>query len=200
MKTFRYLLWAAILILGAFLAWSTLDWTFRDISSAPSRKVGADIGGPFTAQLVDGSRFTQADMMGRPHMVFFGFTHCPEVCPTTLYEAGQWLNELGDDGNKIDVYFVTVDPQRDTPQVLGQYLTAFDKRINGITGSPEQIATLVKAWRVYSERVETDDDYTMNHTATTYLMTAKGQFFGTIAYGESAATAVQKLKRLVRHK
>lgn len=197
MKLFRYLLWAAILVLGGFLAWTTLDWTFRGNSSAPSRMAGADIGGPFTAQLADGSKFTQANMLGRPHVLFFGFTHCPEVCPTTLYEAGQWLNALGDDGDKVDVYFITVDPQRDTAEVLGQYLTAFDKRIKGITGTPEQVSRLIKAWRVYAERVKTEDDYTMNHTATTYLMTANGQFFGTIAYSEDPAVAVQKLKRLI---
>ena len=112
--------------------------------------------------------------------MFFGFTHCPDVCPTTLYEGTQWLTELGADGDKIDIYFVTVDPERDTVEVMSDYLSAFDGRIKGITGTPEQIAQMIKKWRVYAEKVPADDDYTMNHTATTFLMNGKGEFVRTI--------------------
>lgn len=197
MKLFRTVLWIAIFILGAFLAWSTVNWglTGGNQSGSSGR---ADIGGPFTAQLSDGSAITEKNLLGRPHVLFFGFTHCPDVCPTTLYEGTQWLEKLGPDGDKIDIYFVTVDPERDTVEVLAQYLSAFDPRMKGITGTPKQIAGLVKEWRVYSEKVaEEDGDYTMNHTATTFLMNGKGEFVSTIAYGEDSAVAVEKLRKLI---
>ena len=196
MQFFRLGLWAAIFVLGAFLAYSTVTWTInqRDGSSTVGR---ADVGGAFTAQLADGTTISQADLNGRPHVVFFGFTHCPDVCPTTLYEASQWFKELGPDGDKVDMYFVTVDPERDTPEVLTSYLSAFDGRIKGITGTVPQITALAKAWRVYMEKVPTGDDYTMNHTATTFLMNSKGEFVRTIAYGEDGKIAVEKLRKLI---
>ena len=197
MKIFRYGLWAAIFVLGAFLAYSTVNWTMTN--SGTNGSTGrADIGGPFSALRTDGKPITHADLKGRPHALFFGFTHCPDVCPTTLYEGSQWLKELGDDGDKVDIYFVTVDPERDTVEVLSDYLSAFDPRIKGITGSPEQIAQLVKKWRVFAQKVALeDDDYTMNHTATTFLMNSKGEFVRTIAYGEDSNVAVEKLRKLV---
>ena len=198
MKLFRYGLWVAIFVLGAFLAYSTVNWTMQNTGEGGS--VGrADIGGPFSAVGSDGKLITHADLKGRPHALFFGFTHCPDVCPTTLYEGSQWLKELGQDGDKVDIYFVTVDPQRDTVEVLSDYLSAFDPRIKGITGSPEQIAQLIKKWRVFAQKVDTeDDDYTMNHTATTFLMNSKGEFVRTIAYGEDSKVAVDKLRKLVQ--
>lgn len=197
MKQFRYALWAIIFVLGAYLAYSTVNWTL-DRSGTGGGLMKADIGGPFTATLSDGTAISEADLKGRPHVMFFGFTHCPDVCPTTLYEASVWLETLGKDGDKLDVYFITVDPERDSVEVLGDYLTAFDERIKGITGTPEQIGQLIKNWRVYSEKVPTGEDYTMNHTATTFLMNSKGEFVRTIAYGEDNKIAVQKLRKLVQ--
>ncbi len=197
MRHFRYVLWVIIFVLGAYLAYSTINWTLNR-SDGGSSLLTADIGGNFTAVLSNGQSITQADLAGRPHAMFFGFTHCPDVCPTTLYEASVWLEKLGPDGDKLDIYFVTVDPDRDTADVLSDYLTAFDPRIKGITGTPQQIAQLVKSWRVYAEKVPTGDDYTMNHTATTFLMNGKGEFVRTIAYGEDNAVAVEKLRKLVQ--
>ena len=137
--------------------------------------------------------------MGRPHVMFFSaLPHCPDVCPTTLYEGSQWLEALGADGDKVDIYFVTVDPERDTVEILSDYLSAFDPRIKGITGSEQQIQQLIKKWRVYAEKVPTEDDYTMNHTATTFLMNAKGEFVRTIAYGEDNKVAIEKLRKLIQ--
>ena len=200
MKQFRFVLWAAIALLGGYLAWAILSNTAKEagLMEVAGR---ADIGGPFKAQLTNGSEITQQDMLGRPHAVFFGFTHCPDVCPITLAEASGWLQALGDDGDKIDVYFVTVDPERDSPELLGQYLTAFDKRIKGISGTPEQIQELVKAWRVYVKKgVDEGDGYNVDHTATTYLMNAKGEFVRTIAYGEDKEVAVRKIRLLLDQK
>lgn len=198
MKYFRYAVWAGIFVLGAFLAYSTVNWTMnQQAGSGSGNTMRADIGGAFTAVRSDGKPITQQDLIGRPHVLFFGFTHCPDVCPTTLYEGSQWLQALGSDGDKIDIYFVTVDPQRDTVEVLSEYLSAFDERIKGITGTPQQIEKLVKNWRVYAEKVPTEDDYTMNHTATTFLMNAKGEFVRTIAYGEDNQVAIEKLRKLI---
>ncbi|MGI9354260.1 MAG: SCO family protein [Rhizobiaceae bacterium] len=197
MSTFRYILWVAVFLLGTFLAYQTAMWTLNRNSGGVSFGT-ANIGGPFEAVRADGSLVTQTDMIGKPHMVFFGFTHCPDVCPTTLYEAGQWMEKLGPDGERVSAWFVTVDPERDTPEILSQYLSAFDTRIDGITGSPEQIAGMVKQWRVFAQKQDTGEgDYTMNHTASTFLMKSDGTFFGTIAYGENAETAVKKLQRLI---
>ncbi|MEP0942685.1 MAG: SCO family protein [Rhizobiaceae bacterium] len=196
MKTFRYVLWAIVFVLGAFLAYSTVNWSINGGHDGGSG-MRADIGGPFSAVRSDGVPITHADIQGRPHVMFFGFTHCPDVCPTTLYEGSQWLEALGEDGDKVDMYFVTVDPERDTVEVLNDYLSAFDGRIKGITGSPEQISQLVKKWRVFAEKVKTEDDYTMNHTATTFLMNSKGDFVRTIAYGEDNKVAIDKLRKLV---
>lgn len=196
MRTFRLVTWAAIFVLGAFLAYSTVNWTLNPKSGSTSN-ARADIGGAFSAVLADGTAVSEKDIRGRPHVMFFGFTHCPDVCPTTLYEGSKWLKDLGADGDKVDMYFVTVDPERDTPEILKEYLTSFDQRIKGITGSPEQISKITKAWRVFVEKVKDDDDYTINHTSTTYLMNAKGDFVRTIAYGEQNDVAVQKLRKLI---
>ncbi|MFD0915975.1 SCO family protein [Pseudahrensia aquimaris] len=196
MKNFRIVLWAAIAVLGGFLAWSTLQQQFFEEGTG-ARLAGVQIGGPFEAVRTDGQTVTQEDLKGRPHVIFFGFTHCPDVCPTTLYEAGRWLKDLGPDGDKLDVYFVTVDPERDTRELMASYLTSFDSRISGITGTPEQIQTMLKAWRAFAQKDGDGDDYNVNHTATTYMMDANGEFFGTIGYGENHETAVAKLKRLL---
>ena len=196
MKYLRYGIWAAIFVLASFLAYSTIGNFLKKDNKVAGL---VSVGGPFTALDASGKTITQEDLKGRHHALFFGFTNCPDVCPTTLYEAGEWLKSLGADGDNLDVYFVTVDPQHDTPEMLSQYLTAFDKRIKGITGSEEQIADLVKKWRVFAEKVDGDDgEYTMNHTATTFLMKPNGDFFGTIAYGEQMDVAKQKLERLLK--
>ena len=106
MKNFRYALWAMIFVLGAFLAYSTVNWTLNR-TNASGGIMQADIGGAFSAVRSDGQSITQVDLNGRPHIMFFGFTHCPDVCPTTLYEASVWLEQMGSDGDKVDVYAIT---------------------------------------------------------------------------------------------
>ena len=203
MRNLRIVLWIAVAALAGWLGYETINRTMMAGTNTPASFGVADIGGPFTAVSSDGNMITQEDMKGRPHALFFGFTHCPDVCPTTLYEASQWLAKLGDKGDDVDVYFVTVDPLRDTPQLMADYISAFDPRIRGIAGSEAQIATMVSEWRVLAQKVplegstEDDPDYTMNHTATTFLMNADGSFAGTIAYGEDSDVAIRKLERLV---
>jgi protein SCO1/2 len=158
----------------------------------------ASIGGPFELVAQDGSKLSSADLSGVPFAVFFGFTHCPEVCPTTLWEMSEALKALGPDAEKLRVLFISIDPTRDTPEFLAQYLQSFDPRIVGLTGTEAQIAAIGKSYRAYWRKIPTDDgDYTMDHTASVYLMDTAGQFVGTIAYGEQSETRIGKLRKLM---
>lgn len=155
-------------------------------------------GGPFTLTTQTGGTLSDADLKGRPFAVFFGFTHCPEVCPTTLWEMSEALKTLGPDADKLKVLFVSVDPERDTPEFLERYLQSFDPRIVGLTGSEQQIADIGREYRVFWRKVPTEDgDYTMDHTASVYLMNAEGRYAGTIAYGDTAETRLAKLRKLL---
>ncbi|WP_299867821.1 SCO family protein [uncultured Hoeflea sp.] len=186
-------MFAALLLLTIGL----LGWQFAvqgtDRSLTASMKLGTDFN------LIDhnGDPITEAAFDGQPTLVFFGFTRCPEVCPTTLYEMAGWLDTLGEAGNDLQAFFISVDPERDTPEIMKGYAEAFTERVTGITGDPDEIARVVAAWHVYAARIPTeDDDYTMDHTASVFLMDANGDFKGTIAYGENAETAVAKLRQL----
>lgn len=156
------------------------------------------LGGEFNLIRHDGKPISDKDLLGKPYAIFFGFTNCPEVCPTSLFEISTWLEELGEEGDRIGVYFMSVDPQRDTTELLSEYLTSFDPRIIGITGDSEEIRKTLRAFKVFSQRVELDDgDYTMDHTASIYLMDAEGKFVRTIAYGEDGVSAIAKMRKML---
>ena len=143
------------LILGAFLAGLVLCGAVLLLVSGsvltPNVPQVAAIGGPFRLINQDGSTVTDQDLKGRPFLVFFGFTHCPEVCPTTLFEISEVLRKLGPDADRVRAMFVTVDPERDTPKSLKDYLSSFDPRLSGLTGDPAAIAAVAKAYRVFTE-------------------------------------------------
>jgi protein SCO1/2 len=166
---------------------------------APVTKTTArvPIGGPFELTTHEGKRFSSESLKGKPFAVFFGFTHCPEVCPTTLFDLTQDLESLGVDAAKLNVVFITVDPERDTPELMKTYLSSFNPRIVGLTGTEKEIAATAKEYKIYYKKVPTDSDYTMDHTATIFLMDRKGDFFGTSNFQESQETRREKLKRLV---
>ncbi|WP_299934956.1 SCO family protein [uncultured Nitratireductor sp.] len=158
---------------------------------------GRAFGVPFELVDQDGNTITEAAFRDGPTVVFFGFTHCPEVCPTTLFELDGYLEELGEEGEEIEPYFVSIDPERDTPEVMKTYLSNFSDRITGITGDPEKVAAMAKGFSIYVRKVELEGgDYTMDHTASILLLDSDGDFFGTIAYEENRDTAIAKLKRL----
>jgi protein SCO1/2 len=158
----------------------------------------ASIGGPFALTRGDGKAVTEKDFLGKPTAIFFGFTFCPEVCPTTLYELSGRIKELGPAADKMNFAFVSVDWERDGPKELASYTSAFDSHIQGLSGTEAEIETVTKAYRVYYKRVPVDGgDYTIDHTASVYLMDKDGQFVGTLAYGEARDTMLEKLKRLV---
>ncbi|MBO9422839.1 SCO family protein [Labrenzia sp. R4_2] len=140
-------------------------------------------------------------LTGRATMVFFGFTFCPDVCPTTLSDISSWLEMMGEDSDQLNVIFITVDPERDTVDAMAEYVGYFDANIRGWTGTNEQIAVAADMFRVTYEKVPTDgEDYTMNHTASVFLFKADGQFSGAIDYHETRETAVPKIRRAMTEK
>jgi protein SCO1/2 len=186
----RSILVGILLIMVAGVGWLTFDW-YR------GQNAGQAYGAPFTLVDQNGEEITEAAFRGSPSAVFFGFTHCPEVCPTTLFELDGWLKQLGDEGKDINAFFVTVDPERDTPEVIGSYVTNVSDRITGVSGEPEKVLAMAKAFGIYWKKVDLENgDYTMDHTASVMLLDRAGDFAGTIAYGENPETAVAKLKRL----
>jgi len=197
LKLIRTALWAVVLLVGGLLAWSSIQWQETQIKGTTL----ATLGGPFELVSDKGEVVTDETINATPHLIFFGFTHCPDVCPTSLFEAAGWLKALGDDADKLTVYFVTVDPERDSKEVMGEYVSAFDPRIRGLTGTLEQIKPMLKSYAVYYKKIPDPDDpedYSMDHTATVFLMKKGGDFFGTIAYGEDRESAVAKIKRLLK--
>lgn len=154
-------------------------------------------GAPFSLTDQNGQPITEAAFRGQPSAVFFGFTHCPEVCPTTLFEMTGWLNKLGDEGKNVRAYFVTVDPERDTPEVMKNYVSNVSDRIMGISGEPDKVLAMAKSFGIFQRKVDLGGgDYTMDHTASVILLDSAGDFFGTIAYEENPETALAKMKRL----
>lgn len=198
MKTVRIVLWAAVVIMAGALGWLTFA-----VTQSGDKIAEAPFGVPF--QLVDqkGQAISEQAFRGKPTALFFGFTHCPEVCPTTLFELDGWLKKVDPDAKGLQAYFVTVDPERDTPEILGQYISNVTDRVTGIAGDPAKIAEVIKGFRVYAKKVPLDEskpdgDYTMDHTASVFLLDAEGRFKGTIAYGENPDTAVKKLENLMK--
>ncbi|WVT71977.1 SCO family protein [Sinorhizobium chiapasense] len=198
MKTIRIVLWAAVVVMAGILGWLTYEMT-----QSKQQAATGPFGVPFTLTAQDGKAITEKAFTGKPTALFFGFTHCPEVCPTTLFELNGWLEKVDPEGNKLQAYFITVDPERDTPEVLGQYVSNVSKRITGISGPPDKVMEMVKGFRVYAKKVpvdaaKPDGDYTMDHTASVFLLDANGHFSGTIAYEENPETAVKKLENLTK--
>lgn len=187
---FRLILWALV-VLAALAA--TALFFFRP----PTAPLGVT-GKPFALESTAGGTFTEASLKGTPSLVFFGYTHCPDVCPTTLAESAAWKEELGLTPEQLRIIFVTVDPRRDTKEILADYLGAFPGVI-GLVGTDEQTAEAKASFGVMSEAEAPDADgqYLVNHTASVFLVNKAGQFEGTIAYGEAKDTAVAKIRKLL---
>lgn len=153
------------------------------------------IGGPFKLTATDGRVVTEKELVGRPTLIFFGYTRCPDVCPTTLAEVSAIFEKLGPQA-KVGALFVTVDPERDTPAGLADYLSSFDRRITGLTGDPSALEAMRRAWRVYAKKTPTSgSDYTMDHTALVYLMDKRGRFVNAFNIARPADEAAQELAK-----
>ena len=164
--------------------------------NAPVIATASAVGGPF--QLTDhtGKRITNEDLKGRPFLIFFGFTHCPDICPTTLFEMSEVLRRIPPGPNTPRALFVTVDPERDTPDKLKDYLSSFDPQVIGVTGTPSEVAQMLKSYRVFARKVPTEGDgYTMDHTALIYLMDKHGNFVAPFNLKRTPEQAAADLRR-----
>ena len=189
-----------LLVLAAFLAGLVLFFGVILIvtgrNPAPVVTAAANIGGQFRLIDQNGKPITDQDLKGRPFLVFFGFTHCPDVCPTALFEVSEILRKLGPDANRTRALFVTVDPERDTPEKLKDYLSSFDPRVVGVTGDTAAITAMEKAYRVYAKKVPLEGgNYTMDHTAIVYLMDKTGRFVTPFNLKRRPEEAATDLKR-----
>ncbi len=146
------------------------------IVATPARRPPALVGGPFTLETAGGKTLSDVDLKGHPFLVYFGYTHCPDVCPTTLADIADVLHKMPD--KPIRVLFVTVDPERDSPATMADYVSSFDPRFVGLSGTPEQIAATEKGYRVYAHKgpAQSDGGYTMDHSSVVYLMDKNGAF------------------------
>ena len=192
MKRIRIILWALVAV--AVLAFGALYLRQRQQEPQPSA-LQASFGGPFTLVDSQGHPFSSSKLAGRPYAMFFGFTHCPDVCPTTLARLVRLRRQLGND-DAFHIVFVTVDPDRDGPSVVGRYSDLFDAPVIGLTGSPAQIGQVKKQFGIFSEKAGTGDAYSVDHTATVLLFDKDGQFQSTISPDEADQAALAKLRRL----
>ncbi|WP_180901366.1 SCO family protein [Martelella soudanensis] len=197
MKTFRRVLWASVAVICAVLIWLVYE-----IGETNEEMMNIPFGPSFQLTAGDGEPITEQALRDKPTAIFFGFTHCPEVCPTTLYELNGWLHQVDPDGDRINAYWISVDPERDTPETMELYLSNVSDRIGAISGDPDKVRAALDKFGIYYEKVpldpdQPDGDYTMNHNASVFLLDDGGVLKGTIAYGEAPDVAVQKLENLI---
>ena len=187
-----------LVMIGAFAASLAVGLLVMTWAMGGLKNVAAPaaIGGPF--QLTDqaGQSVTDQNLKGRPTLIFFGFTHCPDVCPTSLFEISEVLRAMGKDADKVNAVFISVDPERDTPATMKDYLSSFDPHLEGLSGDPAETAKVITSYRVYAKKVPTKDgDYTMDHTALIYLMDRDGHFVAPFNMKRSPEEAAKDLKR-----
>lgn len=187
------------LVLGAFLAGLGLflGAIFLVTGLSPAPSIGASvIGGSFHLVDQNGKPFSDQDMKGKPYLVFFGYTHCPDICPTTLFEMSQLFRKLGPDANRLGALFITVDPARDTQPVLKDYLSSFDPHLRGLTGDQKAIDQVMRDYRVYAKKVPVEGgDYSMDHSAIIYLMDKDGHFVAPFSMQRTVDAEATDLKR-----
>ncbi|MCA1336328.1 hypothetical protein PSM7751_00558 [Pseudooceanicola marinus] len=171
---------------------------FRILQPMLNRTLADELGrGDYVLTTTTGETFTEDSLRGAPTAVFFGFTHCPEVCPTTLGDIATWQEELATTDQSIRSYFVTVDPERDQVDQLRDYVS-WVPGVEGVSGDPEEIEKAIKAFRIYARKVDLEDgDYTMDHSASVLLFDDRGRFFEPIGYQEDYDRAVAKIRRLL---
>ena len=190
-RTFRVAAVLAAFVTGAAALSAAVFFALPSETTKPSA-----VGGPFHLVDQNGRAVTDADFKGRTLIVFFGFTHCPDICPTTLFEISEVLKRLGPDADQTAALFVSVDPERDTPEKLKDYLSSFHPRIFGLSGTPAEIEAVKRAYRVYAKKVPlAGGDYTMDHTAVIYLMDKQGRFVAPFNLKRTAEEAAADLKR-----
>ena len=196
-KTFHKVVWVLVAI---FAGIGLLALFGPDRPAAPDQPTnyGDTVGGAFSLTAPDGSTVTDQTLKGKPFAIFFGFTRCPDVCPTTLAKMARLRQQMGEDGDRFEIVFVSVDPGYDSPEDVGRYVELFGTPIIGLTGSDEDIAKVTKAYHAYYEKVPVEGgDYTIDHSAAVYLMDREGKLQSIIDYQEGPEASLAKLERLV---
>jgi protein SCO1/2 len=191
----RIMLLLAAFLGGLFLFFGAILFVTGRAPSPVGPAVAA-VGGPFHLEDQNGKPVSDADLKGRPFLVFFGYTHCPDICPTVLFEISQVMRALGPDADRTAALFITVDPERDTPGVIKDYLSNFDPHLRGLTGDQAALSAALKAYRVYAKKVPLDNgDYTMDHTALVYLMGKDGRFVAPFNVNRTPEAEAADLRR-----
>ncbi len=185
MKTIRFIAYAAIGVLLALMVYII------------PREAHAVYGGDFKLQATSGGVVERSKLLGKPYAVFFGFTNCPDLCPTSMQDMSVQLQALGNVAKDFRVYFISIDPARDTLELLKQYVSAFDPRIIGLTGSEPDIAAVVKSFHIFVQKKGEGENYTLDHSSSVLLFDAKGALAGTINASEPDADQMAKLKRVM---
>ncbi len=196
MRRLRYVLWAlvAVAAIGSGVLLLRGGTPHPTVTSTPSQ---VSFGGPFTLVGSDGKPFSRQRLAGRPHVMFFGFTHCPDVCPTTLARMVRLRRQLGKGSDAFDIVFVSVDPDRDGPQEVGKYAELFGEPVIGLTGSPAQIDQVKKQFGIFSAKSPDESGgYSVDHTSTVLLFDRDGKFDSTISPEEGNGPALDKLRRI----
>lgn len=198
MRLIRRAAWAAIAILGFLVVGTATGWLVTDGPLGTREDRLPAIGGPFSLTDHRGKPVTERDFLGKPTAVFFGFTSCPDVCPTTLARMGAHIDALGPQADRINWLLISVDHERDTPRSMAEYMTLFDPRIVGLSGTEHQVARAAESFQVQYRRVPLEGGgYTMDHSASVFLLDAEGRFAGTLDYEERQDVAEEKLKLLL---
>jgi len=203
LKWIRCGAWAGVVVMAmiggaVMLGWWQVDGPGRPLPDRAALQGAPAVGGPFTLVDHTGKTVTDADYRGKPMAVFFGFTNCPEVCPTTLLKMANLTRQIGAAADNLQILLITVDPERDTPEQLALYLQSFDPRVVGLSGSREQVDAALKAYMAYAKKIPTDSGYTMDHSASVYLMRADGSFRTIIDYHEEDSSALDKIRMVLR--
>jgi len=192
LRTIRIVLW---ILVGLAVAGAAILYVQRSSVTADETKLA--LGAPFVLTDSQGRKFDSRSLNGKPHVMFFGFTHCPDVCPNTLARLAKLRKQLGKSDDAFQILFVSVDPERDTPAELGKYIKLFDTPVTALTGTPQQIADVTRSFGIYAKKAPTEGGgYTMDHSAQVLLFDADGDFRGTIAFDETDEPALQKLRNI----
>lgn len=200
-QVIRYSVWGAaavVLAIAAALTWTTTRRAEENLAAVDAKGTATPYGGPFTLVSDTGATVTQADLLGHPTIMFFGFTTCPDVCPTAMAEAASWLTELGPEAGDLEVYFVTVDPERDTPERLAEYLSVFHPGIVGLTGPVDDVHAMLRSYGIVFQRVAlAEGGYTMDHAASFLLFDETADIAGIIGYNEEHTAALAEVRALI---
>lgn len=194
MSLFRPLALAVLVFAGLLSACSRTE-PLKDINGLSLAQ--AEMGRDFNLTDTQGKRVSLADFKGKVLVLFFGFVQCPDVCPTSLLRASQVQSLLGADGERVQVAFITVDPERDTPEILRAYTTAFDPSFMALTGTPEEIARTAKEFKVFYQKVPTGSSYTIDHTALSYVYDTQGKLQMALRHEQTAEEVASDLRKVL---